>query len=126
MKNTYADEIIGLLGEYSKLSEKIREIKSSELLREDDNYRNLLRIEYELKNYVLNGEEIIEIYKYIKNISDVRYDSIEKEYQSKINDLEEVVSNLKDSKDNLRKLILDYNNFFNGKIVEEIKKELNK
>ena len=37
--------------------------------------------------------------------------SKEEEHQSEINNLEEVFSNLKNSKTNLRNLILDQNNF---------------
>lgn len=64
MGNT--NEIIDLLKKYTKLEENIKGIKNPEVLRVNDDYRNLIRIESELKKYVLNGEEIIKIYKHIK------------------------------------------------------------
>ncbi len=95
MKN-YTDEIIGLLEEYSRLSEKIGGIKSSELLRENDNYRNLLRIESELKNYVLNGEEIIKVYSSIKEKTKSESEGrLETSLSEITNDLENITSNKK-------------------------------
>lgn len=127
---TDTNEFIDKLEKYLVLEKNIKEIKNPEILKENQDYRALLNLETELKKYTLNSNDIIEIYKSLKdvydrekNIFDVRYDSMEKEYKSEINDLEETVSNLKNSKDNLRKLIKDPTNFFNGEIVNEIKKE---
>ncbi|MEK6844658.1 MAG: hypothetical protein AABX44_00190 [Nanoarchaeota archaeon] len=122
------NEIMGLLEDYLELEEKVKFLTrtkemSQDILKESPAYRSFLNTQYELKRYFLNGEDIIKLYKNVRNIAEQKNNSNEEEYKSKINDLEEKVSNLKDSRDNLKKLILDYNNFFNGKIIEEIKKE---
>ena len=125
------NEVVSSLESYSELEERINDIMNPEVLKENVNYRALINLETELKNYILNGGEIIEIYRNVKNSIEQKYNfkeeeyksKIEEEYKSKINNLEEVVSNLKNYKNNLKNLISDSNNFFNGKIVEEIKKE---
>lgn len=117
------NEFIELLDNYLELEKNIKGIKNPEALRESKDYRALGILKDNLKGYVLNSNEIIEIYKHVKNIAERNYNFREEEYKSKINDLEEVVSNLENSKNNLKDLILNPNNFFNGKIIEEIKKE---
>ena len=117
------NEVVSSLESYSELEERINDIMNPEVLKENVNYRALINLETELKNYILNGGEIIEIYRNVKNSIEQKYNFKEEEYKSRINDLEEVVSNLKNYKNNLKNLISDSNNFFNGKIVEEIKKE---
>ena len=117
------NEFIEKLEECLELEKKIKGIKDPNISKESQDYRSFLNEQDELKKYVLNGEEIIEIYKYVKNSIERIYNLNEEESKTKINDLEEVLSNLKDSKNNLRNLIKDPKNFFNGKIVNEIKKE---
>ena len=126
MENT--EKVINLLNSYIKLEKDIEVLtrtkgSSQNILKESQTYRSFLDAQYELKKYFLNGENILEIYKNVKNIAEQKINSNEEEYKSKINDLEEVVSNLRKSKNNLKNLIKDSSNFFNGKIVEEIKKE---
>ncbi|MEK6823778.1 MAG: hypothetical protein AABY06_01970 [Nanoarchaeota archaeon] len=126
MENT--EKVINLLNSYMKLEKDIEVLTrtkgmSQDILKESQAYRSFVNTQYELKGYFLNGEEILEIYKDIRNIAEQKMNSKEEEHQSEINNLEEVFSNLKNSKTNLRNLILDQNNFFNGKIIDEIKRE---
>ena len=121
-------EVVGLLDDYVKLEKNIEVLKrtkgmTQDILKESEDYRSFLNLQYGLDRLDLNGAEIIEMYKYVKNIAEQNYNFNKEGYEDKIKGLEEVVSNLKDSKNNLRKLILDYNNFFNGKIIDEITKE---
>ena len=118
-------EVVGLLDDYVKLEKNIGVLKmtkgmTQDILKESEDYRSFLNLQYGLDRLDLNGAEIIEMYKYVKNIAEQNYNFNKEGYEDKIKGLEEVVSNLKDSKNNLRKLILDYNNFFNGKIIDEI------
>ena len=122
------NEVLNLLNSYLKLEEDIKILTrtkgmSQDILKESQAYRSFVDKQYELKGYFLNGEDILEIYKHVKNIAEQKINSHEEECESKINDLEEKVSNLKDSKNNLKDLIKNPNNFFNGKIIEKIKRE---
>ena len=126
MENT--EKVINLLNSYMKLEKDIEVLTrtkgmSQDVLKESQAYRSFVNTQYELKGYFLNGEEILEIYKDIRNIAEQKMNSNEEEYISKINNLEEVLSNLKDSKNNLRNLIKNPDNFFNGKIVYEINRK---
>lgn len=110
---TDINEFIDKLEKYFELEEKIKMIRDPRVLKENENYRAWINLEFELKNYVLNDGKIIEIYNHVKR-------NAEEKYLGDISYLNTELKNIGEEKSALENKLKKSDNF-----IADLKKLLN-
>lgn len=76
-----AERIAELFGNYIRLRKKVKDLSVDELKRSQD-YRQLLRIEHNLRSLILTGETLVEMGDFAHLILGVDYQRLKEEYQA--------------------------------------------